>query len=77
MNAAAYRKAIDLAITIATEPPANGLALSFETQMCFFIGALSGAIGNGDPALARRIKLVGQRAIAAGNPIPLPSRRGA
>lgn len=65
MKAGEYRQAIDLAITIATEQPSDGRTLSFETQMCFFIGALSGAISNGDPALAERIKRVGQRAIAA------------
>lgn len=66
MNAGEYRKAIDLAITIATESLALGRAPSFETQMCFFIGALAGAISNGDPALAQRIKRVGHRAIASG-----------
>jgi hypothetical protein len=65
MNAAAYRQAIDIAITIATEPFSDGATPSFDTQMCRFVGALSGAIGADDPALAKRIKLVGQRAIAA------------
>lgn len=69
MNAGEYRKAIDLAIIMATESLALGRAPSFETQMCFFIGALAGAISNGDPALAQRIKLVGQRAIATSQPV--------
>lgn len=68
MNAGEYRKAIDLAITITTEMRGNGEAPTFENQMCCFVGALSGAISNGDPALAARIKTVGQRAIAAGQP---------
>jgi hypothetical protein len=69
MKAADYRKAIDLAITIATEPRADGNAMSFETQMCLFVGALTGGVSEGDPALAKRIKLVGQRAIAASRPV--------
>lgn len=65
MNAVAYRQAIELAIAIALEPTSCGTPLSFESRMCFFVGALSVAISTGDPALAARIKLVGQRAIAA------------
>jgi hypothetical protein len=68
MNAGQYRKAIDLAIAIATDANEDGQAPSNVTQMCCFIGALAGAISNGDPALAKRIKQVGQRAIAAGQP---------
>lgn len=65
MNAAAYRKAIDQAITIATEPSGNSGRHTFESQMCVFAGALIGGIDNGDPALARRIKLFTDSAIKA------------
>jgi hypothetical protein len=60
MNAAAFRKAIDLAITRATEAGPDGNPAVPETQLVMFIGALEGGLTFNEPALASRLSKVGR-----------------